>query len=396
MVNPYICYAISFGAALLLYPLAWSELYPDLTLSLLLFLVVTIILNVILAIRWSVKNKFLFKNVSPESRSAPLYLTIFIYALWSAEFLYNDGIPLIKIILQQRYDYKLFGIPKLHVFVVTFSSFYTIFLFQIYLSKKSGFILALYVLNLFAALLIYNRGMLFFNITASAFLYLMYKRTISFKKVTLASIFFICLFYFFGVLGSLRVTNESRKGYSNEEFLDTGKASAAFRNSIIPSEFFWSYIYSTSPIANLQNNVNVYQPQPTTSYSILHWLNNEVLFDFISKRINSFTGSVREGENTIPGPFNASTVYSRSFSYLGWPGLILMSIVIILMPIIFLKILPASSPFFSTGLVIVNTIFLFMVFDNTLRFTGLSFQLAYPVLLHYSSIHLPWLKKLFI
>jgi hypothetical protein len=193
----------------------------------------------------------------------------------------------------------------------------------------------------------------------------------------------LILLFIFGLLGSLRGSNESRnKTYSNEGFLKTGRASASFRNSPLPAEFFWSYIYLTSPIANLQNNINYYKPAPPTLPKVLDWLNNEILFDFISKRINSLTGNEREPERNIPGPFNASSVYSRSFSYLGWTGLLLMATVIILIPVVFYRILPPTSPFFLTGLSILNTIFLFMVFDNTIRFTGLSFQLVYPILLH--------------
>jgi hypothetical protein len=59
-----------------------------------------------------------------------------------------------------------------------------------------------------------------------------------------------------------------------------------------------------------------------------------------------------------------------------------MAVVILSIPLFFNKILPATSVFYLTGLSILNTMFLFMVFDNTIRFTGLSFQIVYPVLLH--------------
>lgn len=396
MANPYFCYAVSFAAALLTYLLGWSDLYPPLSLTLLSFILATIIIHVFLGIRFSGQKIIIFKKIQTENYFAPLFITIFLYVLWCSEFLYEGGVPLIKILLKQPYNYKVFGIPSLHVLIVTFSSFYTIYLFHIYLSKRSFFILILYGINLLAALLIYNRGMLFFNLSASTFLFLMYKKTLLIKHVAGAAIAMVILFFFFGILGSLRVSNESRKPYSNEEFLKTGRASVSFRNSIIPSEFFWSYIYTTSPLANLQSNINNYQPQPIRVSRVLEWVNNEILFDFISKRINSYTGKEREAESTIPGPFNASTVYSRSFSYLGWPGLALMGTLILAIPMIFLKILPPSSPFFLTALAILNTIFLYMVFDNTIRFTGLSFQMIYPVLLHAAIGRSYWLKRIFL
>ena len=42
MINPYFCYAFSFIAAIVTYLLGWSDLYPELSWSLLAFLLVTI------------------------------------------------------------------------------------------------------------------------------------------------------------------------------------------------------------------------------------------------------------------------------------------------------------------------------------------------------------------
>jgi hypothetical protein len=383
MVNPYLCYAVSFSVAIVAYLFGWSELYPALSTSLLLFLLATIVIHMLAGIRVSQKRAVDFRPINFRRDSVPVIITVFLFVLWGVECWHGGGIPLLKILLRQPYDYKIFGIPTVHVFLVTFSSFFTVLLFQSYLSNKNRLMLVLYLINLSAALLIYNRGMLFFNLTASASLYLVYKKSLPVKEMVIGGAGLVILLFVFGLLGSLRGSNESRnKAYSNQAFLKTGRASASFRNSPLPSEFFWSYIYLTSPIANLQNNVNHYQPGPITFSKVLDWLNNEVLFDFISKRINWLSGNEREPEINIKGPFNASSVYSRSFSYLGWTGLLLMAVVIVVTPLIFYKILPPTSPFFLTGLSILNTMFLFMVFDNTIRFTGLSFQIVYPILLH--------------
>ena len=95
---------------------------------------------------------------------------------------------------------------------------------------------------------------------------------------------------------------------------------------------------------------------------------------------------------TIPGPFNATTVYSGSYSYAGWWGVVLMMGVILMIPVLYTRLVPPASPFFLSGLVIINTIFLFMIFDNTLRFTGLSFQVVYPILLHAGMNRMGWIR----
>ena len=395
IVNPYYGYAVSFSLALVGYSLRWSDLYPKLSFTLLLFLFTTIVIHLISGRKVSKKNSITFRVVNTD-QLPPLILTFLIYLLWGCEFVYAGGVPLLKILLKQPFDYKTFGIPSLHVFIVTFSSFYTVYLLHLYFSEKSRRILFLYVINLVAALLIYNRGMLFFNLSSSLMIYLIYKNTISVKKIALGGALMVCLLFFFGMLGSLRGTRLAGEPYSNKDFLVTGGANESFRKSVIPSEFFWSYIYVTSPIANLQTNIDTYPVRSFSARTIAEMINNEIVMDFISKRVNRLVNIEREKENTIPGPFNVSTVYSRSFSYAGWPGMIIMALIILLIPLVYIKILPVTSPFFLAGFAILCTMFLFLPFDNTIRFTGLSFQLVYPVLLHYSYQKIGWIKNFFV
>jgi hypothetical protein len=326
----------------------------------------------------------------------PLLLTLIIYALWTVEFIYAGGIPLLKIILKQPYDYRIFGVPSLHVFVVTFSSFYTVYLFHLFLSRRSWVLLALYFVNLAASMLIYNRGMLLFNLSATVFLYLIYKKHISGKQFAIGCIATLVVLFLFGVLGSLRVSREAKSPYSNDFFLQTGEATKSFQESIIPDEFFWTYIYVSSPLANLQHNINTYPIPETTFDRTCQLINNEIVMDFISKRINSFFQSQPIQDNRIPGPFNVSTIYSRAYSYLGWLGILIMMLTLVIVPWLYFKVLPSESPFFLTGTVILCTLYLFLAFDNTLRFTGLSFQLVYPVLLHFGLRKLPQVQKFFV
>ncbi len=377
MINPYTCYIAAFLSALLVYPLGWSTLYPVLSLSLLIFLVITLIIHSIFGWYWNRTQWIPF--IKLEATLNPVLITVFIWILWSIEFLYEGGIPLFKILLHIPYDYRLFGVPSLHVFVVTFSSFYAVYLFHVFLSTKRPLILFLYIVNLFAALLIYNRGMLFFNLSGSFFIYLFSIEKISFQKLAITVVGVIFLFYSFGVLGNLRVSFYARQKYSQTLFLETGKASSAFRESAVPNEFFWTYIYLSSPLANLQTNINNANPPSLTVSRVFDHFNNEFLFDFISKRINRLTGTEREKENTMPGPFNVSTVYSRSYSYSGWKGVIAMAIFVLLVPLLYRKMFKPDHPYALIGMAILCTMYLFLAFDNTIRFTGLGFQLVYPL-----------------
>jgi hypothetical protein len=382
MINPYFCYALSFGVAIVFYSFGWSDLYPRLSITLFIFLLITIAVHIWLGVRIQRKKIIKFSILKIKNISSPIFITLLLYLLWAFEFLYEGGIPLFKILLKLPYDYRVFGIPSLHVFIVTFSSFYTIYLFHIFLSTRNKIILFLYLINLLAALLIYNRGMFFFNLSACLFLFVNVIESIPSYYYFFLTVTTIVLLYFFGVLGTLRVSREANRNYDNTLFLDIGKASNSFKKSVVPGEYFWAYIYISSPVANLQNNINCFKSKPITPQRVGEMFNNEILFDFISKRINNFFNIEREKENTIEGPFNVSTVYSRCYSYMGWIGMIVMAIILFLIPLLYIRLLPGNSPFFLTGLATLCTIFLFLAFDNTIRFTGLGFQIVYPFLLH--------------
>lgn len=393
MVNPYFCYAITFTVALLTYLLGWSGLYPKLLFPLLSFLTGSIVVFFFLGMVTMKSRVIAFRRIVSGDAIIPFYITLFIYGLWVIEFIHAGGIPLLKIVLKQPYDYRIFGVPSLHVFVVTFSSFYTVYLFHLYLSSKSKSILILYFLNLTAALLIYNRGMFLFNLSSSVLLYLVYKNQIAWKQLAAGSVLILALLFVFGMLGSLRVSREGKKSYSNADFLKIGRANESFRKSIIPKEFFWSYIYISSPLANLQHNISTYPAPKPSPQKLGELVNNEIVMDFISKRINSWLGLQSVNDYRIPGPFNVSTIYSRPYCYMGWTGLLIMALTLLILPWLYFKILPAESPFFLSALVILCTLYLFLAFDNTLRFTGLSFQLVYPIVLHYGFQKFPSLKN---
>jgi hypothetical protein len=373
MNNPHWCYATSFLGATLVYQLGWSRIFPSLSAPILFFVSTTILFHLILGWMWKKK----WKPVPMASQQvSPTAVTLFLYFLWTIEFIYGGGIPLIKIMLQQPYNYRLFGVPSLHVFIVTFASFYTVFLFHLYVLHRQRINLILYIINLFASLLIFNRGMFTFILVATIFVYLSLVRFRWLVFVLVSIVSFFCFLYIFGMLGTLRESAESKTKYDSNIFLGIGQAEDSFRNSFIPKEFFWGYMYISSPLANLQTNINS-QPVQGLKNLTLRLFIDEVVFDFASKRLNKLMGWERLKDQTIPGPFNVSTVYSRSYCYGGWWGMAFMAILVGFVPWLYLRLLP-MNPYALTGASILCTMYLFLGFDNMIRFSGLSFQLVYP------------------
>jgi hypothetical protein len=378
VINPYSCYILGFVVSLFFYLLGWSELYPTLSFSLLFFLIGTIAAHAFFVKVW-LRKPLIQRAEILEATISPWLVTAFLYALWSIDFIYEGGIPLFKVLLNIPFDYKKFGFPSTHVLAVTFSSFYSVYLFRRFLAAKDKMILLLYLVNMAASILIYSRAMFFFNLASSAFLFLLSVEKIPYRKIALIVPVALVLFYLFGVAGTMRVSFEARSKYDCNLFLESAGATQSFRQSPVPKEFYWSYFYISSPVANLQLNVSSFNVPSITIARILEYINNELFFESASKRINKLFGVEREKEHLIREQFNVSTVYSRSYSYLGWIGLIAMATTILLIPL-FYRWLLRNSPYALEGIAILCTAFLFMSYDNTVRLMATGFQLVYPII----------------
>jgi hypothetical protein len=384
LINPYTIFIASFGCAILFYTLRWSEYYSPFQLPLIIFFIF------LFGVCFYFARK-VYRNYIPSVFILPsptlhqiVGVTLFIYSLWVIEFIHGGGIPLFLILLGKPFNYRTFGVPSLHVFVVTFSSFYSAYLFHAYLVSRKRITLFFCLFNLFAALLIMNRGMLLTNLSTLFFIYLLtpvsIKNILTLRKAGLLLITITILFFLFGAMGTLRVSGEIKRMYDRSLIYEIGSATSSFKKSIIPSEFFWGYLYITSPLANLRHNISNARPEMSRENFFL-LLNNEFLPDAISKRITKRFNLTRKQNHQIAENLNASTVFSGSFTYWGWGGIVLMFAFLMTLPFIIQFSGLFERQFLVTFLALINTLYLFLIFDNMISFTGFSFQLAYPVIL---------------
>lgn len=389
LINPYTLYVGSFGGALLLYTTNWSGFYPPLQTSLIVFLLISFFLSLVAARKFISGIDWTAQSFPVERIRRMLYISGLLYVLWTIEFVHAEGVPLYMILAGKPFNYRLFGVPTLHVFLVTFSSFYTSYLLHVFLGCRKRVILVLYLANLFAALLILNRGMFLMNLSTSLFIFIYSRKSLdrvfTLRKAPLFAVAFVCLSLLFGVLGTLRVSHAVRFFYERYLVYEVGDATPSFKNSFIPPEFFWGYIYFTSPLANLQLTTRGTSPEVSFRNFWL-WGTNEILLDAFSKRINAHLNLTRRHSPRIASHLNASTVYAGSYMYGGWFTMGLMTLVLLFLPFLYRRALAAGSKYFVTGMAVLSTLYLFLIFDNMLAFSGFSFQLVYPVLLS-------WLEK---
>lgn len=360
MFNPNYIYTFIFFVVVAMYQLGWSDLYPKLTTPLLLFLIGTILVNFIFGFFVSRFDKLRIKIIeTKESGGKSWNVILILLVFWGIDKFFGD-------------------IPTIHILLITFTSFYSIHVFSRYLREQTrslfiGFLILFFTVSLLGTF----RILIFFNLITYLLTYIYIRnplKSLKGKLVVLGAI--ISILYIFGYLGN----NLKGESYNDGELILTiGEASDEFRESIVPNEFFWTYLYASSPLANLELNVGSNNSIRPTSKDIFLWVNSEFMPDFISGKVFASMNEKQISGMQINDALNVSTVYLRSYRYASWFGLSFMALFIAIFPIVYLSLIK-NTKFFIPGLVSLISIYMFLVFDNLFAFSAISFQLVYPLL----------------
>ena len=368
LYNPNFVYILAFIVPFIFYSFEWSTLYPRLGLPLFLFYLFTFLVCMAEGLLIQFCRPFHYKPIK-EARGN-IIVMLAIYLFYGAEVLYSGTLP-IYALLQGDFNYAedAFGLPVIHTFLVSFNTFYAIFLFHQYVSTRRGRLLWFFLLVLLPFILLVYRSSILNVLLGALIVFLFHKAVIPFKLIlkTIAGV--LLVFFLFGFLGNLRSGNGDatyipRSSGATEEFLD----------SRIPKEFYWSYLYVASPVANLQNNINLVK-SPEGNYKDL--VMNEFLPAFVTKFIVQPEAKKFHQIN----PFlNVGTIYVYSFSYLRWPGMILMFFYFLILFNGYYLLIRKSDTYKVTGMAILFNMIIFANFHNTISYSASSLQLIYPVL----------------
>lgn len=360
MFNPNYIYCIVFLFVLGLYQLGWSELYPPLSNSILVFLLATVVVNLFFGL---VLSKLKILNINKGSVTAK-----------------GRNILLVTLILLvvSGIDKIMGDIPTLHIVLITFTSFYNVYVFSRFLLERKTYLFVIFLILFLSGIFLSTyRILIFYNLITCLLTYIYIRNPFkSFKGKLIISSCALGVVFIFGYLGN----NLKGDSYNSGELILTiGEANDKFRNSVVPNEFFWTYLYASSPLANLELNISNRNSMEPSVRGYVLWLSSEFLPDFISEKI-----FVNMNESQIAGlqvndALNVSTVYLRSYRYASWLGLSIMALYIAIFPTIYLFLI-RNSRFFIPGLVSILTIYMFLIFDNMFAFSALSFQLIYPLL----------------
>lgn len=362
VINPFFYYGLSFLLSFFIYGFGWSDLYENLSNELIFFVLVTSILSLVIGFIVSsiIKIKIIDKNIMLSYKN--IKLINFLYITMAAlEYAYSGGIPLVNYALGKSFNYQEFGIPTLHVFFAVYMAIVNLTFFYRFLITKDKKYLPLIFFSFFYYISIFSRASLFVEIMGMALIYLFLLGSL--RKLLYISIFSILFLYIFGVVGNYRM---AALGYDNEDaILVLGKASKDFQNSYVPTEFFWSYLYLSSPLANLNyQNKNFLE----SDRSISEFFYNNILIDTLSKRIAS-----KNRENKlIDESLNVSTMYGGSIQTYGYEGISIFYVYYIFVCVFLILFSPRK--FLPIMLVLLCILSFFSIFTNFIRLSGFILQ----------------------
>lgn len=368
--NPLYIYLVGFALSFTVYMLNWSDLYPEISTAMTVFFAITFFCFG--AFGMAINYLKLIRRTDSQTstrliiRGASGLLLFYLF-----EFIVEGDIPLLsKLAGRAGVHYMEFGIPLLHGVLISYNSFLLAHTFSTYLSTKNKKLLIIYFILYLPALLFLSRSILMLGLLTSVFIYIHYSKKLRFGTQVKLVVLGIITMYLFGVLGNLR----SGGDYIYEQSYATEK----FMKSSIPKEFYWTYLYVASPLANFQNTVD---KTDIVDKDIVGFVFYENLPQIISKNFGAPLNIVQRDLVRLVPWLTVGTTYAKSISYLGWLGpylLFVLNLLVYLMIIMFL--VPRRSNYHITTISILSVIILLNIFANMLVVTGISFQLAYCII----------------
>jgi len=368
--NPLYIYVIGFLFVFVVYNLNWSGIYPNLSLDLKIFFGITFLFFLLFGILID-KLKLIKRTITKTKVKLLSRGLKVVYFLYCIEILYEQEIPLItKILGNSGVHYQEFGIPILHGLLISLNSFLIAHTFAVFKSTNNRKILKYNILLYLPAVLILNRSILVLGALTSLFIYIHHIDKIRIKTIIRLLVLCVISLYFFGILGNLRS--------GGDYIYTTSEAKKSFLESSIPGEYYWTYLYAASPLANFQNTIN---KKNVYDYDFKGFVFYENLPKIVSKNLGEPLGIKQRDLARIVPWLTVGTTYAKSYSYIAWFGPYIMfiyNLFIYLMIIVFF--VPKKSSYHTTTNGILSVIVLMSVFSNMLIVTGISFQLIFCVL----------------
>lgn len=372
--NPNYLFVLLFSIPFIVYSFQWSTLYPPLSTSLLIFFASIFFICLLLGYITNKITPLNYRSISPGNYNTQI--TILLFFLYFVDLGYSRRLPLLELI-RGTFDYSddhTFGIPVFHTFIVAFNIFFIAYVFHQYISTKNKKYLYQYILLMVPFFLCIFRSFIILSLGSSFIIYLLSKKKISVKTVCILLCVVLFVLWGFGYFGNARSMEGDELALPNAT-----EATASYIDGPIPKEYYWTYIYVASPMANLQNNI-IYTKYPEADWKTLIRLEciPEALTKFFAPA--DFYSSDNKPFYQINEFLNVGTVFVYSFSYKRWPGMIFMACYYILLLNCYYLIMRKSERFAIAGISLLCNAIIYSLLHNPISFSVTSMQLIFPII----------------
>jgi oligosaccharide repeat unit polymerase len=340
MLNPFYMYMFSNIFVLVFFSFQWSNYYQNLSVELFSFLIINTLISGFIG--FFLKKKLRFRAVYKKLPN-PKILFLLIYFGYFVNLLYARELPIINVLFNIGSYYKdIENIPSFYPILTALNIFYFVYLFSIYISfkdKKYFYMSLLLLLPLIANM---GRGLLVMALIPAVLIFLAHRKSFfSFRgviKVFTGVVIFTIIFGYLGDIRSVSMAEHRLKNIDvNELILSLGDATNEFRESHIPDSFFWIYLYTVSPVSNLNNIIQ--HDSLNSNFSEFF------VYNFAPQSLQKiFLGKLeKDKSNLVVDTFNVSTMYALPYTQLGWLGIALFQIIFYILFFILFLILHNSD-----------------------------------------------------
>jgi hypothetical protein len=371
LVNPFYLYCISFSLAIFVYLWGWSNLFPSLSSGLLLFLFASFILFILIGYKLKRKIKINEKPVFNPYLNDILFSVIVFLGIINVILM--RYIPL----FDRSQNYKEFGFPVIDPIFNTLSIFFSIFFMQSFLEIKKRRFLSYFFIILVMQVFLFRRSTIVWILISSILLLIFHYRKVNLCLI-LVALFCIPLFsYMFGLYGNYR-SNLSRSFVINEL-----SASESFIKKGLSHNHYISYLYFSSPLANLQKNINERDDFINKGH-IKEFVFYSIIPESFTMRLEKSLDIMQPQCDLIHPELLVGTFFMTGFCSLGWLGMSIMLLYLLIVIIICLWLSDKWNIFRLTTLCILSTTVSLQIFSNFLnRLDVIVMLFVYPVVFHF-------------
>lgn len=391
LVNPFFLYCIAFSVAIMFYLLGWSRIFPPLSPNLILFFALTFIVFIPAGIFLNKRGQGIVNQIPFISYIAEIVFGS-ILLLGLLNVLYMGYLP----VADHSHDYRDFGMPVIDPLFNTLSIFFSVFMIHSFLDSRKKRYLLYFAIIAIVQILLYRRSTIIWIFTSSSFLYIFFKKKVSVVLLLVVFILIPFLSYCFGMFGI------ARGNLSRAFVLDELGASERFKNTGLSYNHYMTYLYISSPLANLQKNIDERNPN----------LNNGDFKSFLFYCLIPKSVTLRlEKPLHMTGPDNfhispnrlekpphmtgpecslispnltVGSFYMVAFFTLGWKGMIIIFLSLIVFILICLYVVKKCSSFGMEVYAILSTFVSLLIFSNFMnRLEVILMLVIYPVIFHF-------------